>query len=123
MTYEFNRHYEPYIVQIEYTGRIIGKEIEESMYRLLMMLQEGPLYILVDFSQAQNIPPGLFDLSAPAQVINHASTVWFAVVTGDTPRTSTTRLLAGDNIKLFPDHASALAFLLAMVRSDTGKVL
>jgi hypothetical protein len=114
---------EPYIILSEYTGHVTGGDFDMNMIEFMGIIQETPLYILVDFSQADYVPARLFELSSPSLVINHANTRWFAAVHPSDTHSRTTRMLARDKVKLFNDRVAAVAFLRGMVRLDTGIIL
>lgn len=115
---------EPYIIETYYTGQVSGSEFDMNMLEYLGIVQAQPVYILLDLSEVESLPMQLLQLSSVGQVINHANTSWLAVVMPEQAENiRTTRMLARDKVKLFPDRVDALAFLRAMVRIDTGIVL
>lgn len=114
---------EPYIIVTEYAGRVTGGELDMNMLEYLGIVQDQPVYILLDFTNADTIPGKLFELSSAGLVINHANTSWFAVVNPAGQPSRATRMLARDSIKVFNDRKAAEGFLRAMVRMDTGVVL
>lgn len=123
MTFQTTWINEPYIIVTEYSGRVTGGELDMNMLEYLGIVQDQPVYILLDFSQADTIPGKLFELSSAGLVINHANTCWFAIVNPSGQPSRATRMLARDSIKIFNDRRSAESFLRAMVRIDTGVVL
>jgi hypothetical protein len=115
---------EPYIIETQYAGHVSGSEVDMNMLEYLGIVQSQPAYILLDLSKVETLPNQLLQLSSLGQVITHANTAWLAIVMPGQPEyVRTTRMLARDKVKLFPDRVNALSFLRAMVRTDTGIVL
>ncbi len=115
---------EPYIIATNYTGHVLGSEFDMNMLEYLGIVQAQPAYILLDMSKVESLPTQLLQLSSLGQVIAHPNSSWLSIVIpGQVENIRTTRMLARDKVKLFPDRNTALAFLRAMVRVDTGIVL
>jgi hypothetical protein len=115
---------EPYIMETTYSGRVSGNDLQMSMLEHLGAVQEQELYILLNFSDAERVPPSLLELPALSQVVGHGNTRWLAIVNPDGDTDSyTTHLMVNDKVKIFLNRKSALAFLRGMVRSDTGEIL
>lgn len=124
MAFQTQWIHDPYIIETVYSGQVSGSEFDMNMLEYLGIVQSQPAYILLDLSEVASLPSQLLQLSSLGQVINHANTAWLAVVMpGQSEYARTTRMLARDKVKLFPDRTSALAFLRGMVRADTGIVL
>ncbi len=115
---------EPYIMETTYEGRVSGNDLQMSMLEHLGAVQEQELYILLNFSDAERVPPSLLELPALSQVVGHGHTCWLAIVNpeGDTD-SYTAHLMVNDKVKIFLNRKSALAFLKGMVRVDTGNIL
>lgn len=115
---------EPYIIETHYAGRIAGSEVDMNMLEYLGIVQIQPVYILLDMSEVESLPNQFLQLSSLGQVIAHPNASWVAIVSpGQADNARTTRMLARDKVKLFADRESALGFLRAMVRVDTGITL
>jgi hypothetical protein len=117
--------YDPYIIETNYAGHVAGSEVDMNMLEYLGIVQAQSVYILLDLSQVESLPNQLLQLSSLGQVVAHPNTSWVAIVTPGQPEyIRTTRMLATqDRVKLFQDRESALSFLRAMVRLDTGIAL
>jgi hypothetical protein len=123
MAFQTSWLYEPYILVSEYSGDVIGSDFDTNMIELLGVVQAMPLYVLVDFQHAANVPMKILELSSPALLINHANLRWFVMVNPRAEHVVTTRLLTGTKIRRFQDRHSAESFLKSMVRVDLGVVL
>lgn len=123
MPFESNWINEPYILMTTYSGYVTGGDMDTSMLQYLGVAQAQPIYILLDFSEANRVPSKVLELSSISQVINHGNTRWFIIVSPEDQASYATRLLSGSKIKTFNDRASAIAFLRGMIRLDTGKIL
>jgi hypothetical protein len=124
MTFHTEWVNEPYIMETIYEGRVSGNDLQMSMLEHLGAVQEQDLYILLDFSDADRVPPSLLELPALSQVVGHGNMRWLAIVNpeGDTD-SYTAHLMVNDKVKIFLNRESAVAFLRGMVRTDTGDVL
>ena len=124
MTFHTEWVYDPYIIETRYSGHVAGSEVDMNMLEYLGIAQAQPVYILLDMSQVESLPTQLLQLSSLGQVIAHPNASWVAIVSpGQAENVRTTRMLARDKVKLFADRESALGFLRAMVRVDTGIAL
>ena len=65
----------------------------------------------------------MLTLPSLLQVINHANTKWMGIVKAETSSSYMTKLLTRDKVKMSRDTQTAIDFLRAMVRVDTGKNL
>lgn len=96
------------------------------MLEFLGTAQMQPVYLLLDFSEAQSLPEGVLGLSSASQLVNHGNVCWLAIVNPEKRQTRSqyvTRMLANGKVKMFDGAQNALAFLRGMVRIDTGSVL
>jgi hypothetical protein len=114
---------EPYILATRYSGRVSGGELKVSMLEYLGAAQTQPMYFMMDFLDSDGVPQEMLNLPAILQVINHANTRWLILVKHESAASYMTQLLSRDKVKTFRDRATALGFLRAMVRIDTGTIL
>ena len=116
--------HEPYIIETHYADHVAASEVDMNMLEYLGIVQIQPVYILLDLSEVKSLPNQLLQISSLGQVIAHPNTASVAIMTPGQPEyIRTTRMLAQDKVKLFQERESALAFLRAMVRVDTGIAL
>lgn len=110
---------EPYVLGTTFTAHATVSELNLIMLEYLGAAQEQDVYLLLDFSEV-NVPNGMLSLPSLLQVINHANTRWLAIVKAETSTSYMTKLLTRDKVKMFRDTETAVDFLRAMVRVDTG---
>ena len=115
--------HEPYILATRYTGRVSGGELKVSMLEYLGAVQTQPMYFMMDFLDSDGVPQEMLNLPAILQVINHANTRWLILVKHESASSYMTQLLSRDKVKTYRDRQTALNFLRAMVRVDTGEIL
>lgn len=110
---------DPYILGTSFDTNTSVSELNLVMLEYLGAAQEQDVYFLLDFSDA-NVPNGMLSLPSLLQVINHANTRWIGIVKAETSSSYMTKLLTRDKVKMFRDSQTAIDFLRAMVRVDTG---
>ncbi|MDQ7025953.1 MAG: hypothetical protein Q9P01_03960 [Anaerolineae bacterium] len=115
--------HEPYILKTYFSGRVSGSELKVSMLEYLGAAQTQPMYFMMDFLDADGVPNEMLNMPAILQVINHANTRWLILVKQESASSYMTQLLSRDKVKTYRDRETALAFLRAMVRIDTGEIL
>lgn len=115
--------HEPYILKTHYTGRVSGSELKVSMLEYLGAAQTQPMYFMMDFLDSDGVPNEMLNMPAILQVINHANTRWLILVKHESASSYMTQLLSRDKVKTYRDIETALGFLRAMVRIDTGEIL
>lgn len=121
MTFHTEWVYDPYIIETRYSGLVSASEVDMNMLEYLGIVQAQAVYILLDLSKVDSLPNQLLQLSSLGQVIAHPNASWVGIVTPGQPEyIRTTRMLAQDKVKLFQERESALSFLRAMLRVDTG---
>ena len=114
---------EPYILATNYSGRVSGGELKVSMLEYLGAVQTQPMYFMMDFLESDGVPQEMLNMPAILQVINHANTRWLIMVKTENAYSYMTQLLSRDKVKIYRDRQTALGFLRAMVRIDTGEIL
>ena len=114
---------EPYILATHYSGRVSGGELKVSMLEYLGAVQTQPMYFMMDFLESDGVPQEMLNMPAILQVINHANTRWLILVKSESAYSYMTQLLSRDKVKIYRDTQTALSFLRAMVRIDTGEIL
>lgn len=115
---------DPYIIGTHFEGQVTVDEVKMAMLEYLGAAQEQKaVYVLMDFSNVDNVPNRLLDLPILLQVITHANVKWIAIVKEDNPNSYMTQFLSRDKLKMFRNRESAIAFLNGMVRLDTGENL
>jgi hypothetical protein len=122
MTFRTEWIAEPYILGTSFNSLATVGELNLIMLEYLGAAQEQDIYLLLDFSEA-NVPNGLLTLPSLLQVINHANTRWMGIVKAETSSSYMTKLLSRDKVKMFREKQTAVDFLRAMVRIDTGEDL
>jgi len=113
---------EPYILGTTFNSLATISELNIIMLEYLGAAQEQEVYLLLDFSEV-TVPNGMLTLPSLLQVINHANTKWMGIVKAETSSSYMTKLLTRDKVKMSRDTQTAIDFLRAMVRVDTGKNL
>jgi hypothetical protein len=122
MTFRTEWIAEPYILGTSFNSLATVGELNLIMLEYLGAAQEQEIYLLLDFSEV-NVPNGMLTLPSLLQVINHANTRWMGIVKTETSSSYMTKLLSRDKVKMFRDRKTAVDFLRAMVRIDTGEDL
>ena len=115
--------HEPHILATRYSGRVSGGELKVSMLEYLGAVQTQPMYFMMDFLESDGVPQEMLNMPAILQVINHANTRWLIMVKTENAYSYMTQLLSRDKVKIYRDRQTALGFLRAMVRIDTGEIL
>lgn len=110
---------DPYILGTTFNSHATISELNLIMLEYLGAAQEQDVYLLLDFSEV-TVPNGMLTLPSLLQVINHANTRWMGIVKAETSSSYMTKLLTRDKVKMFRDRETAVGFLQAMVRIDTG---
>lgn len=113
---------EPYILGTSFEQHCSVSELHLILLEYLGVVQTQEAYFLLDFSET-NAPTGLLTLPALLQVINHANTRLLVIVKPESSYSSMTQLLSRDKVKIMRERQSALDFILAMARLDTGEEL
>ena len=112
--------HDPYILATKFSGRVSGSELKVVMPEYLGAVQVQTMYFMLDFMEADGVPPEMLNLPAILQVINHANTRWLVLAKPESASSYMTQLLSRDKVKTFRDRETALGFLRGMVRVDTG---
>jgi hypothetical protein len=113
---------EPHILGTSFEQHCSLSELHLIMLEYLGAAQTQEVYFLLDFSQT-NTPTGLLSLPSLLQVINHANTRLLVIVKPESSFSSMTQLLSRDKVKIMRQRKSAIDFLVAMVRLDSGEEL
>jgi len=124
MPYQSQWVHEPYIRVTGYVGRVTIEDLKATTLEYLRILQQQKLYCVLDFTESEGgVPSQVLNMPSLLQIINHANTMWLAIISPTGESTYTAQLLIREKVKIFADRATALAFVRAMVRMDTGEVL
>ena len=119
MTFRTEWVVEPYMLGTTFEHNTSVSELNLVMLEYLGASQEQNTYFLLDFTGV-NVPNHMLSMPSLLQVINHANTKWLCVVKAETSSSYMTKLLVRDKVKMFRDRQTAVDFLIAMIRVDTG---
>lgn len=122
MTFSTEWIFEPYILGTTFENSATVSDLNLIMLEYLGASQEQEMYFLLDFTGVA-VPNAMLSVPSLLQVINHGNTQWLGIVKAETSSSYMTKLLVRDKVKIFRDRQTAIDFLSAMIRIDTGEII
>ena len=80
MAYKITWIDEPWLMFVEYSGRLAYRDVEEVMKVCIPQAESHPINFLIDLTRTDTFDPALLKSQSTMKLMNHPNTKWFAIV-------------------------------------------
>ncbi len=108
--------HEPAILAVIFSGSVSAADVRAAARACLSLLENCPLYLLIDLSQAEPLPLDGLGLEIFSRWIYHPHARWFAYAGADARTQRLAQVRHNRNVRFFETRAEALDFLRQAAR-------
>ncbi len=105
----------PHIMGAKYAGKITAEDVSNVMEACLPLVEERPMYFVVDFTHAWLFDVSLIRHTSLVKLVRHPNTACFAMVGLNRMMSTGVQLLRLRTMKTFDDADAAVAYLRVQV--------
>lgn len=108
--------HEPAILAVIFSGSVSAADMQAAARACLSLLENCPLYLLLDLTQAEPLPLDGLGLEIFSLWIYHPHARWFAYAGADGRTQRLAQVRHNRNVRFFETQAEALDFLQQVAR-------